>query len=319
MKKTLILLLGCLLVFTTSSLALGAVHSSYNDTVYLGMGEIGLWSSFFIPYRNTDTWFKIAAEEPSLFVGGASFDSSGDGTNFIDVDYYQNEQTFLAVNVLSDDNTISDLKGSYLFNCGFFIGLDYAFDEDNNEYNIAPGYRWNFNDQGYLAASVDYLGGEDVDSDINGYDLDFRYYLDNAKLFAQIYLPDEGDSSLEAGAVFQARDNLALGLYLLNWDDENGFLTGMTWSGEKFVFDCDYGYNTARNYFASVHFYDLSGMFNLSDSFRMGAQYTKYGESDPIYTLKIKYADDASQFFFGYTFETDDAPSSYYLGYKKNL
>ena len=40
---------------------------------------------------------------------------------------------------------------------GFFIGMDYISTMVVNASLISPGYRFNLNDNGYIAASLDYV------------------------------------------------------------------------------------------------------------------------------------------------------------------
>lgn len=136
-----------------------------------------------------DRWFSVDNEEEP-FVEGivSSYDDSDSqwwGT------YYQNDQTFL---IFSHNESMTDIVGSYLWDSGFFLGLQYekADDGEANLWAISPGYRWNL-DRGYIAFSLDYKRQTqnafldyDVKAAYKGLELSWVYYPNNMKIKTDI-------------------------------------------------------------------------------------------------------------------------------------
>jgi hypothetical protein len=237
-------------------------------------------------YCQTDSFFSISPNSAYLqayyFYSPTTDIFFGKSTSHTGIaEYYVNDQTFVNFGrtILSNDDwdfmnmRISQIRGSYLFKCGFFAGLNYSssyYDGDTEDETIfSPGYRYNFDDNSYIAFSVDYSNYVD---DINGYDFDFRFYQDKYKIAGQIYKIKDGDVTAAMETAYQFTDTFTAGLSLSHDEyDNNWFETGFTWTPGSVIFDGIYGYD-------SDHYLMVNGMYRFTKNFAAGLRI--YDEED---------------------------------------
>lgn len=204
-------------------------------------------------------WFTVEEDESPYVEGVASTDDNDDWAWM--GQYYYNDQTF--VNFKHQDSIMdfrrswnntnfvqasTDISGSYLWNNGFFIGLEYADlndmngDEWGDSWGIHPGFRWNLK-WGYLALSMDYYKGkgdshefDKVDTKLKGLEFNWVYYPENMKIKTDLILAKsntsatfyEGDEASEEKHLlfdqtlnYKVADNLVLG-FGLTYDRSRG-------------------------------------------------------------------------------------------------
>ncbi|HEX2952548.1 MAG TPA: hypothetical protein VHR47_01020 [Bacillota bacterium] len=145
-------------------------------------------------------WFTVDEEETPYVEGLVSKNDDDDWTWF--GQYYDNDQTYFNFNC-NDSNT--GMSGSYLWNNGFFLGLEYGDfnngDDSGDSWGIHPGYRWNL-DRGYIAFSIDYdKRNEDGrrfnkrDTEQKGLELNYVYYPENLKINTDLILAKSNTSA----------------------------------------------------------------------------------------------------------------------------
>lgn len=276
----------------------------------------------------TDTWYDITPNEPNFKI---SYFRVEDAISLLYSEYYLNDQTFAMLAWAAPDDSTSvgselGLSGSYLFNFGLFVGLEY-FTLDviasppgppfDSAYNLSVGYSYSLGENSYVAFSVDYTSVPDVDfAEIVGYDVDLVYYFDTGRVYFQYYLPtDEGflsDNGLDLGAAFQVADEVVVGFNYNAADDEYDYDLGLTWNPEFMILDFQYGATEMDD----EDFYAVGALFHLNDLIHLGFDWNQPNGEDGQITLKFKYTNDTSRFLLAYALENDYAPAMYYLSYK---
>jgi hypothetical protein len=177
------------------------------------------------------------------------------------------------------------LNGSYLFNTGFFAGIKYGTitnSGDKIEQTVfSPGYRYSFDDNSYIAFSVDYSDYIN-DTTTIGYDLDFRYYQDTYKISGEVYKDEGENATAELETAFQFCDTFTAGLNLTYNGSHTDFMTGFTWNPNPVILDFIYGYD-------GYHYMTINGMYYLTENFAAGLQvYDEEGYDDPRYGAILK-------------------------------
>jgi hypothetical protein len=248
MKRLLVLpLILCLLLIGTTG-ALGAVHNPESGfSTWAFTAPFYIFSAFQGVFMSdgSDTWYKVAPE--SKF---KAYTASADTMAFYGAEFTLNDQTFVTLNSTSMDGPPIDMmefKGSYLFDFGLFVGLDYVSVDGSPGldpgYVLSPGYRFNFGDESYVALSIDYMILSDIDfEEIVGYDIDFVYTFDGGRFFAQYYLSTDesvfdGEAGFDLGATYQAGDELVIGFYYWAIEDTDQYHAGLTWTPDFMTFD----------------------------------------------------------------------------------
>lgn len=186
------------------------------------------WAAFG---STEERWYTVDDEEKKPFVEGVwRFDDQSDN-HYWQGAYYLNDQTFF---ILHHNDVSTELRGSYLWQSGFFLGLRYqdAHRQDLKAWGIQPGYRWNL-DRGYLAFSANYVtvnqsqkGYDDIDEDQKGLGLSWVYFPTNMKIETDLQwrkmdlFASAADGTLERDVDdwilshtmnYQLRDDLVLG------------------------------------------------------------------------------------------------------------
>jgi hypothetical protein len=264
-----------------------------------------------------DTVYSIEKKEPYIRGSITSFDS--DATEFWG-EYYLNDQTFanLAyINANEADESLTYLKGSYLFDFGLFVGLDYITVDDENVFLLSPGYRYNFNDNGYIAFSIDYLDYDGY-SEVSGYDFDWSYYSDKMKFVGQLYKFKElDDLIIDINYAYQISDQITAGVtatsvFDIVMDLGYTFNAGITWNVSNFILDLTYG-----NLFTEIdqtQYYLVGVMYNINDTFGAGIDFQTFDDYiDDIVSYKFKYVTDTTTFGLRYTPENDSLSKILYL------
>lgn len=292
MKNILRLLIILLLLVFGSTGALGATHH---------LGE----------RLTTDTWYSITPINPywQLF-----FNTRADSRAFsAGGEIFLDDQTFFWLNSSKVYRfELSELSGSYLFESGFFIGFDYYKTPNSHVSLISPGYRFSFNEDSYLAFSLDYESSSDIHQ-VAGYDVDLCYYFKSAKLSGEVYRPKAGDTSIYIEVAFSPAEGWVIGLDYTNID--NTYSAGFTYTHNPMIIDFQF-YNE-DDYDDS---YKLSGMFDISEHCSLGLEYQKYNDSsDPKVTLKFKFAANNANLKLFYTPENDSWDTSYGIAWYANF
>jgi hypothetical protein len=243
-----------------------------------------------------------------------------DNFYFFDMDYYQNDHLF-GEYLFSDSNsnTSSIFKGSYLFDFGLFVGLNYVSESRNqgSAYVISPGYRFNLRDKGYLAFSVDYGSWRDEDIDgIGGYDLDFKYYPDRFKIAAQYYHPtqnnlggDDLKDIYELEVDYQVNPELTVGFSNQISEGESLWFAGLSWTTKLLILDLKTGNSTLNDDFMGFEggFFEISGLFKFLGVIAFGLDYFSAEEkANPRTAIKYLYDDEPYRILVGYVLPNDD-------------
>lgn len=318
MKQLLVAILILGLICCCSGAALGAIHPKSGDFHNWSQGDFVMieMSLLFLIGTGSDTWYTITPNQNILKSDLFSMDEIA---NF-NLDYILNDQTFAGLSILDlSGDTFTDFRGGYLFDFGLFVGLNYYdLDSDVSFYTLSPGYRFDLNDQTYLALSFDYTVVNDENfEEISGYDLDFAYYGDTAKFYAQYYAATEewmnDFNAFDLGGAIQTTDEIVIGFnyYSIDAVDYSDYDVGLTWTPDFMTFDLQLGTILEES------FYSISGIFNVNENIGLGLEAFNW---DPIddhrIMLKFKYQNDASKFIFGYVIENDFYDEAYTLLYE---
>jgi hypothetical protein len=325
LKKLLLTITAFGLMLGISGAAFGAVHSTNGDFINWSTGEMNFSvNGLFALYtgKAADTWYTVA---PEINVFKAEVMSS-DGFSSYGGEFILNDQTFAGLNVFNDIgmvgppiDSLTNLRASYLFDFGLFVGIDYyALDGGSYDslYTISPGYRFGFGDDNYVALSLDYMVNPDMDfAEIVGYDLDIVYFFAGGRFFFQYYsATDEAqmmrDTAYDLGVVFQVADEVVIGANYYNVEDSSDYSVGLTWTPDFMVLDLQIGT------FMEESNYALSALFSIGANWALGLGYESFEPfSDDKTIFKVKYMNDSSKLIFGYVLENDSYPASYLLGY----
>ncbi len=264
-------------------------------------------------YTKTDSWYSINNEKPkvNIYAKKISPDFSIAGG-----EYYQNDQTFF--DLFSQDinkSNLTYLGGSYLFDSGLFVGLNYLKTATITETLLSPGYRFKLKDNGYLALSFDYLAIDDSDiHDIVSYDVNFKLFPKKMKIYGEIYLPKEGnDTVVNLGANYEVSKGLVVGADYMSQGSQDAYSAGLTYKVQSLIIDAALGKNFTQNY------YQFAATENLKN-FSMGALYQKYqNDPDPMITVQGKYHLTKADLILKYTFKNDSYNQVTALAYERRL
>jgi hypothetical protein len=301
MKKLLSLALILCLTLLMAGGALAAVHNFTGDfdNPFLQPGYSG--PSF-------DGWYYIEKDDPSATVRATFPENHND----LGMEYFINDQTFVNIYYADPDkgDSIAYLKGGYLFDNNVFVGLDLASDNDNTQATVSPGYRFNLDDNCYVAVSLDYAVNDDmlyVDSGLIDLEISGRYYTNDSRVYGQIIFPNDDvtvndDIFIYAGGAYQFDDNIVVGA---NFWQENGDTTvdlGATTVFDKLEAE-------GRLVIADdANAVDCNVLYEFAANIKAGLEVSKVEHvSDPYLTVKGKYTiDDQNSAFLFYQFENGD-------------
>lgn len=256
----------------------------------------------------TEPRYDIEREQPNLGAGLSWCINDP----LYNLDYFLNEQTYAGFNIAlppPDEGfgTIINVYGSYLFNFGLFVGMDYyAWGESNAELTISPGYRFNLQNKGYLAARLNFANGN-TSSGIYSYQLEGQYYNETMLMTGQIVLPKDSLTTIVAGANFKTNDELIWGI---NCGTGKQFdcTAGFTWSKN------DWAVETTLGTSANAFYYDVNGLYKISEQFSLGLE-GKSENVNSLITFKAKYQSKLFNLNLMYDFN----PAMVYLTYKLNI
>jgi hypothetical protein len=290
MKKLLIsasLLLGLTLLTTISTLA--AVHNFTGD--------------FFNPFLEShyngpsfDDWYYIEKDAPSATVR-ASFPKD---CNYLGMEYFINDQTFVNFSYADPDDfdSIALLNGSYLFDNHFFVGLDTASVDDDTQITVTPGYRFDLDENCYVAVSMDYaLNHDDLyqDSGLVDFEVNGRYYTQDSRIFGALIIPNDDvtptdDTYFNIGGAYKYADNIVVGANLWSLGDIDYFEVGCTTAFDKLGAELRYiSDDTAIN----KEKIDCNVLYSFADNIRAGLETYKENHVDDLYWVaKAKYTID---------------------------
>lgn len=325
MKKVLVILAVFTLMVASSIAAGGAIHNTWNDlSNYAGQGN-----GFAFP--NPGGWYyseQMAPKElPYIIATGALLSEDFYTSNsMLGTVLYINDFTFAELSNAQSkyvDERIF-IKGSYLFKNNMFIGLDYC-SADDSAYDpitvLSAGYRFEIGDKGFLALSGDYVSAS-FDSAFE-YDLDFRYYTDNARMYGQIYSVQgnwstyhDGGTYADFGLAYRFSEEFVAGIDVGSWDGYGYIRVGFTWYTDFMTLDLaaddneDAGNNT-------LYFMD---MFKVNDNLKLGFSYFNPSDLEGIITIKGIYNIDAKTMIGAeYRLENDYMPSQFAISFYKGL
>jgi hypothetical protein len=313
MKKLLLLSLALGLTFFTFESALAAVHNFNGD----------FWSPNLLPdFSNEDMpdfegWYYIEKDTPAATARGAFGNGLAGGAEL-----FQNDQRFIDVYYYDPDDSGSYfyLKGSYLLETDFFVGVDYG----DSQLTVAPGYRFITDDNCYIAASLDYAVNHQYstsDSN-NGYhssgliDLEFngRYYTDDSRFYGQLIIPNNDvagidDLFLLAGGAYRYNPNIVLGANLVSWGDYSYYEVGCTTEFDKIGAELRYISDDDTTIF------DCNVLYSFAPNIRAGLELINNDDnSDPTLIIKGKYTlDQQTSTVFMYRLDNGDTDGKFYL------
>jgi hypothetical protein len=304
MKKISILLVMMMMVLLISVNTLGAIKSSGDEAATI------------------DHWYSVEPDAP-YFVG--SYYGAGQGSSssqFLNFDFYQNDQSFFDFsNIVEGPYRVLSISGSFLAESGFFIGAQLATIEDaynsTQQIAISPGIRAAIDENSYLAASMDLVTMGEL-TEINAYEINGKLFAEGFKIAGDyIFYPvlKQTRASLEADLVVSEHviagfnANGATGTQV-------GYSAGFTYSGENLTVDAETGYDIS----VADSFNCINGVFNLSESLRVGANYTKYNQDlDGCLILKVQLGSDNSKFVMKYNSANNNYAQALTVAYEREF
>lgn len=326
MNRMFIVIFSLAMLLALATGTQGAVHSGASDFSTYGMSM----AEIFDIELGADSWYTTTPEDPYF---KAAYFRIEDTVSRVSGEYYLSDFTFAGIGYTVPDSSTSvewsmGLLGSYLFDFGLFVGLEYGFMEPGptppayeSYYNLSVGYCYELGENSYIALSVNYNSVPDVDfSEIVGYDIDLVYYFDNGRAYFQYYLPtDENtildDDAYDLGVAFLVAEEIVLGFNYSAADTDYEYDLGLTWSPAFMVLDFQYGGTEMDD----DNFYAVGALFHLNELFHLGFNWNQPNNAEAQVTLKFKYTTDMAQFLLAYVLENDDDPARYYLAYKMTL
>ncbi len=264
-------------------------------------------------YTKTDSWYSINNDKPKVNIYAKNISPN---FSIAGGEYYQNDQTF--IDLFFQDVNKSNMTyfgGSYLWDSGLFVGLNYLKTATTSETLLSPGYRFTLKDHGYLALSFDYLANDDSDiHDIVSYDVNFKLFPKKMKIYGEICLPKEGnDTIVNLGANYEVRKGLVVGADYMSQGSQDAYSAGLTYKAQSLIIDAALGENFTQNY------YQFAATENLKN-FSIGALYQKYqNDHDPVITVQGKYHLTKADLILKYTFENDSYNQVTVLAYERRL
>jgi hypothetical protein len=323
MKKFIILSLVFCLTLLSAGSTLAAVHNSIGDCWSpnllpdLSNHSCRYFSKYFseAAMPNFEGWYYIEKDAPGVTARG----SLGSGVAFA-AEYFQNDQTFADFYFYDPDTSGSYLylKGSYLFENDFFVGVDYG----DSQLTFAPGYRLDLDDNCYVAASLDYAVNHQYSTSDspNGYqgsglvDVEFngRYYTTDSRVYGQFIIPNGDvagidDLFLLGGGAYQYTDNIVLGANLISWGDYTYYEFGCTAAFEQIEAEFRYLNNDDADEI------DCNVIYPFTDQIRAGLE-LKDVFDNPYIILKGKYTvDTQNAAVLMYQFQNGDDDGALYL------
>jgi hypothetical protein len=285
-----------------------------------------------------ENWYYIEKNAPATTLRG----SFSDYFKVYGAEYFKNDQTFVNLSYTIfefydiSDSKITNLKGSYLFDNNFFVGLTHQnFNFDSSSASLtyfSPGYRFNFpSDSGYLTVSLDYYAGGDgdhnvkvADPDVLDYEINGRYYIDRSRFYGQVIifnkdLIEDDYQFYKAGGAYQCFDNLVLGADVEKGTDTyTQFEIGGTANFGRLGADFKYcKHEEDENDKSDYNLLYLNILYSFTDNLRAGLEVMKIEfpevdeDIDPLLIAKVKYTiDDQNALILMHDFENDNNEKS---------
>lgn len=276
-------------------------------SMFLSMAT-GVMAAIPAPQEFTvDTTWGIGWDDP-FYEFGLNVNNNSD---FFGVwgSYYKDDFTFANLEIGDD---LFNLNGSYLWENGFFIGAAFIDVDDADGFVIAPGYRFSLGERSYLALGLDY----DDNSEEFALDINSKIYYDNARLIANLLIPEDSAINLYIKPTFKVSDQVVVGGtldYLEDASEELEVTAGLTWQPENWIVDTVLGFNYDHD---DAYFLMVGGLYSFNDEFSLGADISKVEDSDTELALKFKYLfDEKSNLKFYYEFEAENLVLTYFSNF----
>jgi hypothetical protein len=293
----LILTLGTFLGTGTAVLAGPTRETPTPEELIAGMAQ-----------PSSDPMFTIVPKKPSLEAGLSwCIDDP-----LYSLNYELNDHTYAGFNLQIPPpdqgyDSITNVYGSYLFSFGLFVAGDYYAWGSESELTLSPGYRYNLQDKGYLAASCNLKSQNNSGSEFAGYKVEGQYYDETKLISGRISLPKDEVNTFEVESNFTATPEIIWGVNC-NGGDYFNYSAGLTWTKEAWVVDAAVGSDTDK------FFCSLNGLYKINDQFNLGLE-NKFGNGNPQYTLKAGCLNKL--FTANLMYKID--PAMFYLTYKLNI
>jgi len=301
-QKVSALFLASWLLFIISSQSLGAVLP-VSSPFRLGNS----W------YTKTDTWYSIKQDHSDIHVYARNIPHN---FSVVGGEYYRNDQTFADLYFQNiSQSKMTYLGGSYLWESGFFCGFNYLNVDPTTEFLVSPGYRFQVKNNGYVAVSFDYLSNDYSDTnDIVSYDVNFKLFPENMKIYGEISLPtEENDTLINLSTHYKVNNHLVAGADFMSQGSFNAYSAGFTYTVQSFIIDATLGKTFVENY------YQFAGTDNFK-IYSIGALYQKYqNDSDPCVTIQGKYHLSKGDLTLKYTFQNGSYDQATVLAYERKL
>ncbi len=278
-------------------------------------------------YSSLDTWYTIEPKKPFLeffYISRDEYpDINIDQRTQLGFKYFQNDHFFFDYTSTGEDKSSTYLAGSYLFRNGIFIEGIYDDQDPVSKTIISPGYRFKFGTKNYLAFRIEYLstsGAESNTSEINAFDLTFKYFGKKSKFIGEIYSPSDADMIIFIDTAFKVNKKMTLGVCYKTIEDEVANNLGFTWENDKLIIDMQIGKEQYDTDSPLDNYYKCGGMYKIGTKFMLGADILKYSLIDDSQaSFKAKYLFTKSKMALKYDLKNDTYPSVVNLIYQRSL
>ncbi|MCL6589546.1 MAG: hypothetical protein K6U80_06290 [Firmicutes bacterium] len=227
----------------------------------------------------TDTWYGLDPP-PGPHYRAYSYVPYTNSV-YLNSEFYYNDHSFVLISINDEQvDVATNIKASILFPVGVFYGIKAVYGDNYLTRGIilgSLGYRWNLNDQGYLAFSIENARGQENIV----YALDGEFLSDSFKITGDVHCSNNGTSAILQGRV-KVNDNLVAGIDIDTTNE--GYYIGLTWKSSAYmIFDGKAGIHSNNFHYA------LSQTFKIGKH-QIGLEYEKLAsEEGDLITLKQKY------------------------------
>ena len=283
-----------------------------------------------------ERWYTVDEAEDPFVEGGVLYSDYWHEQTW-QGEYYVNDQTFFTV---SHDTDVTGFRGSYLWESGFFLGVEYTdiHGMDTRLWGISPGYRLDLK-RGYIAFSADFggqnqtvpTGEQEIDQSLNGLAFSWFFYPKNMKLqtdlkwrqidasatefMGEVASMERDDLTLDQRVNYKIKDDLVVGFRYAYIDHRQEMIQGGDMLRQsQYNYQYQLGFTWEPKYFiinAAIgrqkgqngETIDAALFLPIWDRFKLGLGYSHISDHE----YGFDYDDESKFYSFKYNLKNDSA------------